>query len=183
MVGKYCYEAEISKESNRFHAAFGVNYLAKDLKEKDTKNIDAYLNKFSTVLNPQRITALKIKAYYNAGLVQQSKDLALKNKQLNSIHKDVLMPFFKTKDYITAWQISKNYLTKIGGISNPKTALNILNDMFKYMPNTITKEQQIALLETISQRYPVPGTDFAKWKAFMGFVGYKYKALTGKELF
>ena len=50
------------------------------------------------------------------------------------------MPFFKTKDYTVVWEISKANLTKIGGISNPKVALNILNDMFKYIPNTITKE-------------------------------------------
>jgi hypothetical protein len=31
--------------------------------------------------------------------------------------------------------------------------------------------------------YPIPGSDFNKWKTFMGFVGYKYKALTGKDLF
>ena len=183
MVQKYCYEAEISKESNKYHAGFGVNYLVKELKEKDAKNIDAYLNKFSAILASQRITAIKIKAYYMAGLVQESKDLALKNRQLGSIYKEVLMPFFKTKDYTVVWEISKANLTKVGGISNPKVALNILNDMFKYIPNTITKEQQIALLETIAQKYPIPGTDFNQWKSFMGFVGYKYKALTGKELY
>ena len=55
--------------------------------------------------------------------------------------------------------------------------------MFKYRPNSITKEEQIKFLEQISQRYPIPGTDFNQWKGFMGFVGYKYKVLTGKELF
>lgn len=80
MAEKYCYEAEISKESNKLHAGFGANYLVKELKEKNTKNIDAYFDKFSTILSPQRITAMKIKAYYMADLVKESKDLALKNK-------------------------------------------------------------------------------------------------------
>ena len=55
--------------------------------------------------------------------------------------------------------------------------------MFRYKPQSVTKEQQIELLSKLAQIYPIPGSDFNKWKSFMGFVGYKYKALTGKDLF
>lgn len=59
----------------------------------------------------------------------------------------------------------------------------LLANAFRYKSKNVSKEQQIAFLEQIAQMYPIPGTDFNQWKGFMGFVGFKYKALTGKDLF
>ena len=90
----------------------------------------------------------------------------------------------KNKDFVTYWNISKQQLTTIGDKEiKAKDATKIIQNMFKYRPKTVTKQQQIAFLEQIAQMYPIPGTDFSQWKGFMGFVGFKYKALTGKDLF
>jgi hypothetical protein len=35
----------------------------------------------------------------------------------------------------------------------------------------------------IGDKYPTPGTDFETWRGFMGFVGFRYKSITGKDLF
>ena len=180
---KYCYEAQISEESNTNHCTFGARYLIKDLKETRKTNIDAFIEKFSKKLNKDRIAAIKIQYYFMAGLVAESKELALTLKNKSNYYKQVIYPFVQSKDYDMIWNISSEMLTKVGGMDSPKTAFLVINNMFKYKPNSISKEEQIKLLEILSEKYPTPGTDFAKWKEFMGFVGYKYKTLTGKQLY
>ena len=87
------------------------------------------------------------------------------------------------KDDNKYWKYAKQYLTIRGGNNNPQENVKVITYMFRYKPQSVTKEQQIELLSKLAQIYPIPGTDFNKWKAFMGFVGFKYKALTGKDLF
>jgi hypothetical protein len=70
-----------------------------------------------------------------------------------------------------------------GGCENVTTAHDTLTKMFRFKPASVTKEQQIEFLSKLAQIYPIPGTDFSTWKPFMGFIGFKYKSLTGKELF
>ena len=81
------------------------------------------------------------------------------------------------------WIAGKNILLANGGLQNPKQANEIIVALFRYKTADITKEQQIEFLSELAEMYPIPGTDFNQWKPFMGFVGYKYKSLTGKQLF
>lgn len=183
IVGKYCYEADLSKQTNRFQCSLALYHMTSTLNIKDKESIDKQIEKFSNHVSKDNQTKIKIKAYFNAGLIEQSKKLALDNKLKAGMYQQIIFPFIKTKDYDTVWNISKQLLLNVGGVANPKTANNIIIHMFKYKPTTITKQQQIEVLSKIGQNYPIPGTDFNKWKEFMGFVGFKYKALTGKELF
>ena len=86
------------------------------------------------------------------------------------------------KDYVALWNTSQKILCYKSGVKNAKKATQILGDMFRYKPSTVTKQQQIALIEKLAKIYPVAGTDFNQWKNFVSLISYRYKVLTGKVL-
>lgn len=68
-------------------------------------------------------------------------------------------------------------------VPNATVAMNIIKRMFELRPKTVTNEQVAQFLKMIGDKYPTPGTDFETWRGFMGFVGFRYKSITGKDLF
>ena len=68
-------------------------------------------------------------------------------------------------------------------VPNAKLAMDIIKKMFELRPKTVTNEQVAQFLKMIGDKYPTPGTDFETWRGFMGFVGFRYKSITGKDLF
>lgn len=68
-------------------------------------------------------------------------------------------------------------------ITNPTVAMKVMTSMMNQVPASYDDAKLADLLAKIGKKYPAPGADFEAWKGFMGFVGYRYKALTGKDLF
>ena len=109
------------------------------------------------------------------------------NKALQIANKYNLVPIQLrvakvNKDYKLLWETSEKILCFKSGVKNAKKATQILSDMFRYKPSSVTKQQQVQLIQKLSKIYPVAGTDFNEWKNFIAFISYKYKSLTGKTL-
>ena len=68
-------------------------------------------------------------------------------------------------------------------ITTPAVAMRIITNMMNQVPDNYDDAKLAELLAKIGKKYPAPGADFEAWKGFMGFIGYRYKALTGKDLF
>lgn len=68
-------------------------------------------------------------------------------------------------------------------ITTPSTAMIVITSMMNQVPDNYDDAKLAELLAKIGKKYPAPGADFEAWKGFMGFIGYRYKALTGKDLF
>lgn len=133
----------------------------------------------------------KSKSYYNNLSMQiTSASIRFPQKQILSLipKKEVynILAYQiskQKKKYDIMWDRSKDILINTdGGFDNSELCYQIVIDMFRYCSKIITKEEQIKFLQDFVNIYPIPGTDFNKWKNVMGFVGFKYKALTGKNL-
>lgn len=68
-------------------------------------------------------------------------------------------------------------------VTSPAVAMRVMTSMMNRVPASYDDAKLADLLAKIGKKYPAPGADFEAWKGFMGFVGYRYKALTGKDLF
>lgn len=68
-------------------------------------------------------------------------------------------------------------------VQNATVAMSLIKRMFELRPKTVTNEQVAQFLKMIGDKYPTPETDFETWRGFMGFVGFRYKSITGKDLF
>lgn len=68
-------------------------------------------------------------------------------------------------------------------ITSPTVAMDTITKMMNQVPASYDDAKLAELLAKIGRKYPAPGADFEAWKGFMGFIGYRYKALTGKDLF
>ena len=68
-------------------------------------------------------------------------------------------------------------------ITSPKDAMDIMTNMMNRVPDSYDDAKLAELLAKIGKKYPAPGADFEAWKSFMGFIGYRYKTITGKDLF
>ncbi len=69
-------------------------------------------------------------------------------------------------------------------ITSPATATNLLTEMLKPDYTGIVEKADIAeFLKDVSERYPAPNANVEDWKGFMGFIGYRYKSITGNDLF
>lgn len=68
-------------------------------------------------------------------------------------------------------------------VTNPAVAMRTMTSMMNRVPASYDDAKLADLLAKIGKKYPAPGADFEAWKGFMGFVGYRYKAITGKDLF
>lgn len=68
-------------------------------------------------------------------------------------------------------------------VTSPAVAMKVMTSMMNQVPASYDDAKLADLLAKIGKKYPAPGADFEAWKGFMGFVGYRYKALTGKDLF
>lgn len=69
-------------------------------------------------------------------------------------------------------------------IATPQLATQTLTTILRPNYTGIVDNQEIAdFLKAIADRYPAPDAEVEAWKGFMGFVGYRYKSLTGQDLF
>ena len=181
---KYCYESQVSAESNYNHMFFTLEYNKSNKKDYLTiDEINAIAKKFEGKIDNNSFQM----ALGNSLAINGYTDQAIKiNEKINSTTMNSLIfnRYIYNKNKQKVWQFGKKIIICDGeGFYNSKEATNILTKMFRYKPVNISKEQQIEFLSKLAQIYPIPGSDFNKWKSFMGFVGYKYKALTGKDLF
>ena len=180
----YSYESEVSSESNYNHLTFALRYLQKKTNRYLTvEEINDYAKKFKGKVKDNEFKlAIASNMAYNLHI-----DDALKYSQGIQpiwLKQAIFDAYIKAKNKEEAWKYGKNILINNGqGQTNDVIVNKILTNMFRYKPASVTKEQQIEFLKQVAQIYPIPGTDFNKWKSFMGFVGFKYKQLTGKELF
>ena len=126
-------------------------------------------------------------AYVKNGHIEYVQNKIKQDKsglEVSVVQYALLERYIVLKNKEKVWKTGCEFLLNDGeGYTNVSAATLALNCVFRYKPLSITKEQQIDFLSKLAQIYPIPGTDFNQWKSFMGFVGYKYKALTGKELF
>ena len=179
---KYCYNAEISKETNKQHFMGYVSYLILNKKGLTKQQIFSEIEKFKTTCDEQFYNKQLLRLFCTNHFLDDAIVITSKTGFCpQTIYLCKLLS--GAKKYNQMWDISKKTLLIDGGLNLPKHANNIITNMFRYKPASVTKEQQIEFLSKLAQIYPIPGTDFNQWKTFMGFVGYKYKALTGKELF
>lgn len=88
----------------------------------------------------------------------------------------------RQKDNEKIWALGKSLFLDTY-VPNANTAMRYIKSMFNRKPASVKDEEIVELLTKIGEKYPTPGTDFETWKGFMGFVGYKYKTITGKDLF
>ena len=207
---KYCFEAQISKETDFFHMFQSLYYLISDQNKSLTvQEIKQHGEKFASVLSKQtrfdimgqvagdlgheqfalncyqisksRYIFGRLYNYYSKNNNLQKIEKLLNDKRISKEVKFEI--YFGQKDYAKMWKTGQQLLLVTGGYQNVNYCNKVIVRMFKYRDKSVTKEQQIAFLEQIAQIYPIPGTDFNKWKNFMGFVGFKYKQLTKKQLF
>ena len=184
-ITRYAYEAQISEETNWTHL-YSYSTHMKIFIKKANLNITEFeeiAKKFEGKVKGKNMYEYGM-AVVAAQSCLEDKMLQFSNKLENRLVANVYsyyITYSTNKEKI--WQYGKKALLTDGGYENVNNATKIINKMFRYRPKTITKQQQIAFLDQLAQTYPIPGTDFNKWKGFMGFVGYKYKALTGKDLF
>ena len=173
---KYAVQADVSEQSNYNHMDFALRSLNRG-KKLTVEQINENAKRFKNLSCYNVVVA---NHYANNGHEKEALQASSKNKTNVYMR---LHNYFCKKDKVKAWQYG--YKTVInGGIGyTHENVAKTVHQMFRYKPESITKEQQIEFLKKIAQIYPIPGTDFSKYKALMGFVGFKYKQLTGKELF
>ena len=177
-LSKYCYEASVSKESHAGHAGFAFSYYLKNINKQPTKQqIIEFVKKYNLKERYQNV-ALGV-CFARAKMIDLAIEHYLKDPDNISISTNIVVHATKRELY----GVAQKMLFVEGGLNHPKLATELIEKAFRYKPATITKEQQIKFIEKLAQIYPIPGTDFSQWKGFMGFIGYKYKALTGKDLF
>lgn len=203
---KYAYESEVSKNSDTGHMYNYFYYLITKTNNKyDASQILKQAQKFKSIKGYEDGLgyAYALNANVSEAIAQYEKT---KNDKILGILTTKLLSLKKTdqaleiavkynlngrafniykmkKDYTNCWKYGVKVLTIEGGLDNPKRCVQIIHFIFRYKPASVTKEQQIEFLTKLADIYPIPGTDFAEWKSFMGFVGFKYKSLTGKDLF
>ena len=174
LLFEYCYQATPTAESKKtiWQVQMAFQHYIRNINKKPTKEqVEEFVGKYTT--NKKFI----YRAYALAGFV----DEALQGCKDNQIDENIIKSIRYKK--AEAWNVATKVLLLKGGITNTNKATKLIEDAFRYKPATVTKEQQIEFIQKLAQIYPIPGTDFSKWKSFMGFIGYKYKALTSKDLF
>ena len=200
---KYAYDCGEIKHPAQFR--YVVKHKIVNLKEKLTKQ------QIDELARPNFPEYYKGLAYVEADLLEDAVQLYekdkspiiakglcrkyFKNKQYNQYVKlveqqpivlqdnGIFSKLLTLKKYETIYKAGQKLLLVQGGFNNPKFNTKLIQTMFRYKPATVTKQDQVKFIEKLAQIYPIPGTDFSQWKGFMGFIGYKYKALTGKDLF
>lgn len=89
--------------------------------------------------------------------------------------------YYQSRDKKNTWETGVIYL--LDDYRTPTDAMDILKKMFNRKPSDLPDQKVVEFLTELADKYPIPGSNFDEWKGFMGFVGYKYKAITGKDLF
>lgn len=182
---KYCFQANVSNESNYNHMYQYIKYVSNG-KKLTLDEINNNASKFNKI-NKRDYNLALVVLYSRNGFDKQALALVGNNNELKMAYCSNYLIFLLSqpqKDCNKIWSVSSQLLINNNiGDNNYKRATKALNNMFRYKPSNITKEEQIKFLTKISEIYPIPGTDFNQWKSFMGFVGFKYKQLTGKDLY
>jgi len=89
--------------------------------------------------------------------------------------------YYQKRDRENTWKTGVALLTD--DYVTPKVAMNTIKNMFNRKPASLKNEDIVAFLKELAEKYPTPGSNFDDWKGFMGFIGYKYKSITGQDLF
>lgn len=89
--------------------------------------------------------------------------------------------YYLSRDKKNTWETGVIYL--LDDYRTPVDAMDKLKKMFNRKPSDLPNQKVVEFLTDLADKYPTPGSNFDEWKGFMGFVGYKYKAITGKDLF
>ncbi len=89
--------------------------------------------------------------------------------------------YYSSRDKKNTWETGVIYL--LDDYRTPVDAMDKLKKMFNRKPSDLPDQKVVEFLTDLADKYPTPGSNFDEWKGFMGFVGYKYKAITGKDLF
>ena len=178
---EYAYKAEIAEKCNIHARAFTsyiiYNYIQFNLSKQQ---IASTLNNFKGKISDKDLQTNLGRLYARYGFDDEAIECYNKSKYSSILYN---LFNYNKKNSQKMWKYGKMTLLTEGGWISSKSANSILTYMFRYKPATVAKEEQVEFLSKLSQMYPIPGTDFNQWKSFMGFVGFKYKALTGKELF
>ena len=88
---------------------------------------------------------------------------------------------YLSRDKKNTWETGVIYL--LDDYRSPADAMDKLKKMFNRKPSDLPDQKVVEFLTDLADKYPTPGSNFDEWKGFMGFIGYKYKAITGKDLF
>ena len=184
---QYAYNSTISRDS-KTDVCHMIAYLSHVKKLKKSNLTIQQINEAAKIFKDfGYYKTFLYEAYIKNGHIELVENKIRQDKSglmMSVVYERLLDQYIVLKNKEKIWQIGSELLLNDGiGIKNTKVATSALNSVLRYKPKTVTKQQQIAFLEQIAQIYPIPGTDFNDWKAFMGLVGFKYKALTGKELF
>lgn len=89
--------------------------------------------------------------------------------------------YYSSRDKKNTWETGVIYL--LDDYRSPEDAMDKLKKMFNRKPSDLPDQKVVEFLTDLADKYPTPGSNFDEWKGFMGFIGYKYKAITGKDLF
>lgn len=89
--------------------------------------------------------------------------------------------YYSSRDKKNTWETGVIYL--LDDYRTPEDAMDKLKKMFNRKPSDLPDQKVVEFLTDLADKYPTPGSNFDEWKGFMGFIGYKYKAITGKDLF
>lgn len=176
---QYAYESQVSNNSTLGHMQLYFIYLKNNQVKLTADQLIKHTQKFQKIKNYEDGLGI---VYAMFGFEKEAIAQYNKTKNMNIINR-LYIKYKNDKNFDKCWQYGTKLLTQLGGFNNPNKCTDIIHIIFRYKPTSITKEEQIKFLEQIVQIYPIPGTDFNQWKNFMGFVGFKYKTLTGKELF
>ena len=111
---------------------------------------------------------------------KQVTELKQVNKYLLIYHK--FLSYYFLGDKANTWKYGKKLFEDFY-VANANAATEILTKMFNRRPIDLKDNQVAQFLKYIADKYPTPGSDFETWRSFMGFVGFRYKSATGKDLF
>ena len=89
--------------------------------------------------------------------------------------------YYLSRDKKNTWETGVIYL--LDDYRTPTDAMHRIKQMFNRKPSDLPDQKVVEFLTDLADKYPTPGSNFDEWKGFMGFIGYKYKAITGKDLF
>ena len=120
---------------------------------------------------------------YNHFNMPQNLDKAIEyfNKAKDKGISGLFRAYELKKDKENIWKVGKELLLE--EYRTPAVCMNTVKTMLNRKPSSVKKEEVAEFMEELAEKYPTPGSNFDEWKAFMGFIGYKYKSITGKDLF
>ena len=159
-----------------------VSSIANNSLKKQFADNDEYMSKIWYVTH-NRICIQLASSYLKSKDYANAIKYAEKARKLTAIKASLLIQAYKLngqKD--KAFEVSQRLFLE-NRIDDPKKAMELLAKTMQSIPENYPDEKLADFFLKLGKKYPAPGANFEEWKGFMGYIGYRYKQITGKDLF